>query len=181
MLSYFGKTSITCVFTLQKERPTKRPKNASVISGVSALQMGRLVCFTALLLQQWVVSPLSSVILCPEWSFLLPQSCHALCLHQQGLPEAWPVCCTLLMLHTILLHFPSSYFPKGKVTLGSKSLETWQGHTSRLDLQEAPWNGNSAISTWPWCSFGYALTSFLLILHVTSRWVEWTASPPLWI
>lgn len=89
MLSYFGKTSIICILTLCTcftKRPTKLPKNASVISGVLALQAGRFVCSTALLLQQRAVSPLSSVILCPEWSFLLPRSCHALCLHQRWLP-----------------------------------------------------------------------------------------------
>lgn len=93
VLSYFGRTSIFCIFTLHEcftKRPKKLLKNASVISGVLALQIGRLVCSTALLLKQWVVSPLSSVIFCPEQSFFLPQSCHALCLHQQGLPLARP-------------------------------------------------------------------------------------------
>lgn len=185
MLSYFGRTSIFCIFTLHEcftKRQKNLPKNASVISGVLALQTGRLVCSTALLMKQWVVSPLSSLIFCSEWSFFLPQSCHALCLHQQGLPLAGAgfYAVPLLMLYTIILHFPSSCCPRGKVGLGSKSLEMWQGHRARLNLQVIPWR-------WELCHQHPTLMSFwscpdLILPHPSCcRWAEWAASPPLWI
>lgn len=84
------------------------------------------------------------------------------------------------MSHTILLHFPSPCCPRGKVALGSRSLETWQGHTTILNLQVSPWR-------WELCSHHLTLMAFwsfpdLIPPHPSCyRGVEWTASPPLWI